>query len=115
LRPDLVAGARSVSRISFGIRKGLENRPGLDLGVRSCAGRQARGEMRDDLEANLIGMTGRISVPVPVGGAGEIIISIRGGSEAFTAYTLGDEALPRNARAAVVDKTGARTVLVTGV
>jgi hypothetical protein len=71
--------------------------------------------MRDDLEANLIGMTGRISVPVPVGGAGEIIISIRGGSEAFTAYTLGAEALPRNARAAVVDKTGARTVLVTGV
>jgi hypothetical protein len=64
-------------------------------------------------EADLIGLTGRISVPVPAGGAGEIIISVRGGSEAFTAYTVGDESLPRNARAAVVDKMGARTVLVT--
>lgn len=71
--------------------------------------------MRGDLDADLIGMTGRISVPVPVGGPGEIIISIRGGSEAFTAYTLGEEVLPRNARAAVVEKTGARTVLVTAV
>ena len=71
--------------------------------------------MYDDLDASLIGMTGRISVPVPAGGTGEIIISIRGGSEAFTAYTVGDETLPRNARAAVVEKTGARTVLVTAV
>jgi hypothetical protein len=71
--------------------------------------------MPGDLDAELIGLTGRISVPVPVGGAGEIIISVRGGSEAFTAYTLGEEELPRNARAAVVEKTGARTVLVTAV
>jgi hypothetical protein len=76
---------------------------------------RARWEMHGDLEADLIGMIGRISVPVPIGGSGEIIISVRGGSEAFTAYTLGDEALPRNARAAVVEKTGARTVLVTAV
>jgi hypothetical protein len=75
----------------------------------------AREEMHGDLEADLIGMIGRISVPVPVGGAGEIIISVRGGSEAFTAYTAGDETLSRNARAAVVEKTGARTVLVTAV
>jgi hypothetical protein len=76
---------------------------------------RARWEMHGELEADLIGMIGRISVPVPAGGSGEIIISVRGGSEAFTAYTLGDEALPRNARAAVVEKTGARTVLVTAV
>jgi hypothetical protein len=68
----------------------------------------------DAFESNVVGLTGRISIPVPVDGPGEIIISIRGGSEAFTAYTLGEESLPRNARAAVVEKTGARTVLVTG-
>ena len=69
--------------------------------------------MDEALETDLIGMTGRISVPVPVGGVGEIIISVRGGSQAFTAYTAGGEALPKNARAAVVEKMGARTVLVT--
>jgi hypothetical protein len=69
--------------------------------------------MDDGLESDLIGMTGRISVPVPVGGVGEIIISVRGGSQAYTAYTAGGESLPKNARAAVVEKMGARTVLVT--
>ena len=69
--------------------------------------------MSSDLDENLAGMTGRISVPVPVDGPGEIILRVRGGSEAFTAYTLGGEALAKNARAAVVEQTGARTVLVT--
>lgn len=68
----------------------------------------------NDLEANLTGMTGRISIPVPKDGSGEIILSVRGGSEAFTAYTLGGEVLPKNARAVVVEQTGARTLLVTG-
>jgi hypothetical protein len=70
--------------------------------------------MTDDFQSNLTGMTGRISIPVPVDGSGEIILIVRGGSEAFTAYTLGGEALPRNARAVVVEQTGARTLLVTG-
>lgn len=67
-----------------------------------------------DSAVQLAGMTGRISVPVPADGSGEIIISIRGGSEAFTAYTSGGEELAENVRAAVVEQTGARTVLVTG-
>jgi len=69
--------------------------------------------MSNSLEDDLTGMTGRITVPVPVDGPGEIMISVRGGAEAFTAYTLGGESLPKNARAAVVEQTGARTVLVT--
>lgn len=59
-------------------------------------------------------MTGRVSVPIRADGPGEIILAIRGGSEAFTAYTQGDEALEKNARAVVVEQTGPRTVLVTG-
>ena len=67
-----------------------------------------------DSAAQLAGMTGRISVPVPSDGPGEIILSIRGGSEAFTAYTAGGEELAKNARAVVIEQSGARTVLVTG-
>jgi len=59
------------------------------------------------------GMVGRVSVPIPTDGPGEIILNIRGGSEAFTAYTQGDEALGKNARAVVVEQAGPRTVLVT--
>lgn len=74
----------------------------------------ARMMMSNENAEQLAGMTGRISVPVPADGPGEIIIRIRGGSEAFTAYTIGGEELRKNARAAVVEQTGARTVLVTG-
>jgi len=66
-------------------------------------------------DEDVTGMVGRISVPIPTDGAGEVILSIRGGSEAFTAYTQGDEALDRNSRAVVVEQTGPRTVLVTAV
>jgi hypothetical protein len=61
----------------------------------------------------ITGMVGRVSVPIPTDGAGEVILSIRGGSEAFTAYTQGDESLSKNARVVVVEQTGPRTVMVT--
>ncbi len=70
--------------------------------------------MTNNLDEDLTGMVGRITVPIDVDTPGEIMISVRGGAEAFTAYTLGGETLPKNARAAVVEQTGARTVLVTG-
>jgi hypothetical protein len=60
------------------------------------------------------GLTGRVSVPIPADGAGEIIVEIRGGSEAFTAYTQGEETLKKHAHVVVVERTGPRTVLVTG-
>ena len=65
------------------------------------------------LDDDTTGMVGRVSVPIPRDGPGEIILSIRGGSEAFTAYTQGDETLNKNSRAVVVEQTGPRTVLVT--
>ena len=58
-------------------------------------------------------MIGRVSVPIPAEGAGEVILNIRGGSEAFTAYTQGAEVLEKNDRVVVVEQTGPRTVLVT--
>jgi len=63
---------------------------------------------------DVVGLTGRVSVPIPSSGAGEVIISIRGGSEAYTAYTQGGETLPQNSRAVIVEQLSPRTVLVTG-
>jgi hypothetical protein len=60
-----------------------------------------------------IGLVGRVSIPIPAEGPGELILSIRGGSEAFTAYTQGNETIEQNGRAVVVEQTGPRTVLVT--
>jgi hypothetical protein len=60
------------------------------------------------------GLAGRVSIPIPAEGAGEVILDIRGGSEAFTAYTQGGEVLAKNSRAVVIEQTGPRTVLVTG-
>ncbi len=65
------------------------------------------------VDDDLTGMVGRVSIPIPTDGAGEVILSVRGGSEAFTAYTQGNEALTKNARAVVVEQTGPRTILVT--
>ena len=65
------------------------------------------------IDDDLTGMVGRVSIPIPTEGSGEVILSVRGGSEAFTAYTQGNEALTKNARAVVVEQTGPRTVLVT--
>ena len=73
--------------------------------------RLAVPSMNDD---DTTGKTGRVSIPIPANGAGEIILDIRGGSEAFTAYPQGGEALAKNAHAVVVEQTGPRTVLVTG-
>ncbi len=62
---------------------------------------------------DITGAVGRVSVPIPVDKPGEIILNIRGGSEAFTAYTKNNEALAKFARAVVIEQTGPRTVVVT--
>jgi hypothetical protein len=46
-----------------------------------------------------------------VGGPGEVLIKIRGGSEAFLAFS--DEPLPKGATVLVVESRGARAVDVT--
>jgi hypothetical protein len=67
----------------------------------------------DEFES-VLGKQGRISVAIPAAGAGQIILLLNGGSEAFTAYCLGGEELAMNAPAVVVEQTGPRTVFVTG-
>ena len=60
---------------------------------------------------SLIGTVGRVTVSIPVNGPGEVLLPVRGGSEAFAAWS--DEPIPRHSRVIVVDALSARSVLVT--
>jgi hypothetical protein len=60
---------------------------------------------------SLVGSIGRVTVSIPAGGPGEVLLPIRGGSEAFAAWS--DEPIPRHCRVIVVDALSARSVLVT--
>ena len=60
---------------------------------------------------SLIGTIGRVTVSIPAHGPGEVLLSVRGGSVAFAAWS--DEPIPRHSRVIVVDALSARSVLVT--
>ncbi len=60
---------------------------------------------------NLIGTIGRVTVSIPVNGPGEVLLAVRGGSEAFAAWS--DEPISRHSRVVVIDALSARSVLVT--
>jgi len=59
----------------------------------------------------LVGEVGYVSVPIPAGKPGEVILTIRGGSEAFAAWA--DEPIAKATRVVVVDARSARSVTVT--
>ena len=60
---------------------------------------------------SLIGTIGRVTVSIPANGPGEVLLPVRGGTEAFAA--LSDEPIPRHSRVVVVEVLSARSVLVT--
>jgi hypothetical protein len=62
-------------------------------------------------EDGLIGKVGRVTVSIPRNGPGEVLLPVRGGSEAFAA--LSDEPIARHARVVVIEALSARSVLVT--
>ena len=68
-------------------------------------------DAKGDAAESLIGTIGRVTVSIPVRGPGEVLLSVRGGSEAFAAWS--DEPIPRHSRVIVVDALSARSVLVT--
>ncbi|HEX3874411.1 MAG TPA: hypothetical protein VHW26_09725 [Solirubrobacteraceae bacterium] len=59
----------------------------------------------------VVGRTGTVSLAISPERAGEVMIGIRGGTEAFTAVS--DESIAKHTRVAVVDRLSARTVSVT--
>src|SRR5947207_13397256 len=60
---------------------------------------------------DLVGLIGRVTVAVREGHPGEVLLPVRGGTEAFAAWS--DEPIARHSRVLVVDALSARSVLVT--
>ena len=60
---------------------------------------------------NLVGVIGRVTVPIPVDGPGEVLLPVRGGTEAFAAWS--DAPVEKHARVLVIETTSARSVIVT--
>ena len=67
--------------------------------------------MPEELNEEIVGSVGRVSVPIEVGRAGEVMLPIRGGVEAYSA--LSDENIAKNSRVVVVEMLSGRTVFVT--
>jgi hypothetical protein len=64
-----------------------------------------------DADQGLLGTIGRVTVSIPAGGPGEVLLPVRGGTEAFAAWS--DEPIPRHSRIVVVECMSARSVIVT--
>jgi hypothetical protein len=64
-----------------------------------------------DAQESLLGKVGRVTISIPVNGPGEVLLPVRGGTEAFAAWC--DEPVPKHRRVVVVDCISARSVLVT--
>lgn len=59
----------------------------------------------------LVGSIGHVTVPIAAGRAGEVMLAVRGGHEAFAAFS--DEPIAKHARVVVVECRSARSVTVT--
>ncbi len=64
-----------------------------------------------DTEPSWVGVTGRVTVPIPANGPGEVLLPVRGGTEAFAAWA--DEPINKNTQVLVIDCMSARSVIVT--
>ena len=64
----------------------------------------------------MIGKVGRVTGTVAPGKLGEVMVPVRGGSEAFHAYaTDSDETIPPGSRVVVVEYFAPRTVVVSRI
>jgi hypothetical protein len=65
----------------------------------------------EELDQDLIGTVGQVTVPITATRPGEVTLPVRGGTEAFTACS--DEPIAKYARVVVVECLTGRTVSVT--
>jgi membrane-bound ClpP family serine protease len=65
------------------------------------------GETNQDM----VGTVGHVTVPVSPARPGEVLLPVRGGTEAFAAFS--DEPIAKHARIVVVECRSARSVTVT--
>ncbi|MFE9423289.1 hypothetical protein ACFYNO_10010 [Kitasatospora sp. NPDC006697] len=64
----------------------------------------------DAAEQSPVGAIGRVTVSIPADGPGEVLVPVRGGSEAFAAWA--ERPIPRNTIVMVVEQSSARSVVV---
>ena len=69
--------------------------------------------MADELDQDLVGTVGQVTVPIRPTRPGEVVLPVRGGTEAFTACA--DESIAKYARVVVVEILSGRTVSVTAL
>lgn len=62
---------------------------------------------------NVIGKTGRVTGRVSPGRIGEVMVPVRGGTEAYHAYGADDEEIAPGTRVLVIEVLPPRTVVVT--
>ncbi len=67
--------------------------------------------MPADMDQALVGSIGHVTVPITASRAGEVMLPVRGGHEAFAAFS--DESIVKHARVVVVECRSARSVTVT--
>jgi hypothetical protein len=61
----------------------------------------------------VIGKTGRVTGKVAPGQVGEVMLAVRGGTEAFYAYPVADQVIEVGTRVVVVDFDAPRDVYVS--
>ncbi|WP_165485919.1 hypothetical protein [Frankia sp. Cppng1_Ct_nod] len=66
--------------------------------------------MPSDAEHSPVGAVGRVIIPIPANGPGEVLVPLRGGSEAFAAWA--DEPIGKHVRILVTEMMSARSVIV---
>ncbi|KIF66404.1 hypothetical protein HY68_30715 [Streptomyces sp. AcH 505] len=64
----------------------------------------------DESSQSPVGAVGRVTVPIPDGGPGEVLVAVRGGSEAYAAWS--DRPIGQHIRVIVTDSISARSVMV---
>ena len=67
--------------------------------------------MPADMDQDLVGTIGHLTVPITDDGPGEVVLPVRGGTEAYAAFS--DEPIAKHARVVVVECRSARSVTVT--
>jgi hypothetical protein len=67
--------------------------------------------LEGDAVDDAFGLTGRVTVPIPANGPGEVVVQIRGGTEAFTAFSE-DGPIAKGTLVVVVECPSARSVIV---
>lgn len=63
----------------------------------------------------MVGKVGRVTAAIAPGKVGEVMVPVRGSSEAFLARTDGSDTLPVGSRVVVLEYLPPRTIVVSNV